>query len=288
MNCSIGDEVTSARWLQADAAMLSPTYSSCVLYSAALAAHGGPRLNCLKMLGGLDPGYDCNSPPSECVDALRAVNGGKDCCGCVATKGQAGPGCSATCASLAVRFPQCGAQVSQCPNTCPHEKRSAELSADPQPAPAAATHRSASATGPNGTAVADYALQASHGLVPRRRPAYGSGLASRGPGAACAAALAVTCSTADKGSACRICTGQHQRALMIAGCSNDDLTGYCAVPATAPECGWYNSSTDAGRYCKLCKSTVWWPCKACAYTPTVPQCAPCALPLAICPKIGCW
>ena len=39
--------------------MLSPTYSSCVLYSAALAAHGGPRLNCLKMLGGLDPGYAC-------------------------------------------------------------------------------------------------------------------------------------------------------------------------------------------------------------------------------------
>ena len=62
----------------------------------------------------------------------------------------------------------------------------------------------------------------------------------------------------------------------------------CAVPATAPECGWYNSSTDAGRYCKVCKSTVWWPCKGCVYTPTVPQCAPCALPLAICPKLGCW
>jgi hypothetical protein len=286
MNCSIGDEAVSAAWLKADAGMLSPVYTSCVLYSAALSAHGGPRLNCLKLLGGFVPGYDCNHPPSECVKALQPLNGGRDCCGCIATKGQAGPGCSAACVSVSVHYAQCSAQIAQC-GICPRE----HLSEDPPRSGYTTDVISSSniSAGTDDTSTTAVSQLVSHDFLPRRWRVGGLGVAARGPGAACSAALALACGSVAKGQACNMCSGQHQQTLRYAGCSAGDLAQYCSVPTVAAECGWYNTSKDPDRTCKVCKSSLWWPCKPCQLSPTVPQCAPCALPLAVCPQIpGCW
>jgi hypothetical protein len=287
MNCSIGDESVSAAWLKADAGMLSPIYSSCVLYSVVLSAHGGPRLDCLSMLGGFNPGYDCHHPPSECVRALQPFNDGRDCCGCIATKGQAGPSCSAACATVGVEHPECQAQITQC-GICPGEQLGEDSPQRPVPTMNASSSASVAATTADTSA---YALSrlVSHELLPRRWPADGFGVATRGPGAACSAALTLACGSLAKGPACNVCTGQHQEPLRHAGCAAADLVLFCSVPKVGAECGWYNTSRDPGRMCRLCKSTVWWPCKPCQLSPAAPQCAPCALPLSICPKIpGCW
>lgn len=43
----------------------------------------------------------------------------------------------------------------------------------------------------------------------------------------CHKVLENNCSNSFSLSECKICTGQHQRKLMVAGCINDDLINYC-------------------------------------------------------------
>ena len=67
MNCSL-----DPGYLAMDAGGLySPTYASCVLYSVALQAHGGPKIECTKIFG-MDPGANY-SPVCEAIAAIAVV-----------------------------------------------------------------------------------------------------------------------------------------------------------------------------------------------------------------------
>ena len=117
-------------------------------------------------------------------------------------------------------------------------------------------------------------------------------VSSGGPTPACEAALGTLCYSAAKGTPCNVCCGSHQRSLMLVGCTNADISGYCAAAPPAkqeqPICGWFRNQSDPGYVCNLCKSTLWNPCQPCLDTPTVPACAACAAAVAYCPALKCW
>ena len=97
-----------------------------MLYSLALEAHGGPRLECTKMLlehpeqtfellGQL---YDCENPLPQC--AAPELHGLRDCCDCFADPKPAI--CDGACKTFGERHPECAGAM-MCGNICSAEQR---------------------------------------------------------------------------------------------------------------------------------------------------------------------
>jgi hypothetical protein len=68
---------------------------------------------------------DCKSPPAVCAKPLKALDGGKACCGCV--NGAAAGKCPHACSKLGQEHPECGG-ILTCPGVCSHGNGNSSVS----------------------------------------------------------------------------------------------------------------------------------------------------------------